>query len=141
MSEELKQEVKQELAKNNKQEPTKNNKEPKQEVKQVTAKHEGRVRAGKKLAAWNKKQKEDLRKNLVSGDQEPTSPHKSMDNTYIYGVGTLAVLALGVGVWYKFTTTNGGESHRPAVHPEVQQDKRSPPPSSKQQIDFFKMKA
>lgn len=96
----------------------------------ITKKNEGRVAASKRLAEWNRKNKADLQKNMgkssSSDDQEPASgPHKSMDNVYLYGVGTLAVLAIGVGVWYKFAGKNGGESHKPTPEPQ-QKDKPHP---------------
>ena len=86
--------------------------EQKQEVTKV--KNPGRIQAGKRLVEWNRKNKENLTKNLK---QEPdqdsssqnqvnlstsTSAVKSYD-AHMYGVGILTILAIGcIVLYYKY---------------------------------------
>jgi hypothetical protein len=85
---------------------------------QVTKlKSEGRVASGKRLAEWNRKIKEDLLKKTQepkAGAQEPeagniqdtqvvdqvTSAAGSYEEVSVIGVGALAVLAIGLMVFF-----------------------------------------
>ena len=84
---------------------------------QVTKeKNTGRVKAGHRLREWNRKNKEDLLKNQkqkpiegklsVEPSEISTTKHvevgtnKSYD-VYMYGVGILVILGVGVLVYFK----------------------------------------
>ena len=79
-------------------------------------KHSGRVAQGHRLAALMKKRKEILRNKEQSTEQssvqstEQSSVQSSVqstvqsNDTYIYGVGMLAVLAIGVYVFFAYNT-------------------------------------
>ena len=91
-------------------------------------KSEGRVAAGKRLAEWNKKQKENLVKNreevassgdssnLASAPSDQQEP-QSQTSTVFYGGGALAVLAvIGVSValyLYRGKTSDSTPSKAP----------------------------
>lgn len=75
---------------------------------QVT-KNEGRVAAGKRLAEWNRKNKENLIKNkdqvkpsdessASSSPQEQSSAHSNP--TFLYGGGAVIALVLGIAVFF-----------------------------------------
>ena len=71
---------------------------------QVTKpKNEGRVAAGKRLAEWNRKNKENLLKNkeqVESSDNSSAQEPQSQTSTVVYGSGALAVLAvIGVALY------------------------------------------
>ena len=71
---------------------------------QVTRpKNEGRVAAGKRLAEWNRKNKENLLKNegqVESSDNPSAQELQSQTSTFVYGSGALAVLAvIGVALY------------------------------------------
>ena len=71
---------------------------------QVTRpKNEGRVAASKRLAEWNRKNKENLLKNegqVESSDNSSTQELQSQTSTVVYGSGALAVLAvIGVALY------------------------------------------
>ena len=100
------------------------------EIKQVTkVKNEGRQKAGHKLVEWNRKNKEDLKKNQK---QEPTQDDSSVESseistvksseistiksvepseistikwqsndTYMIGVGILSIIAIALLVYFK----------------------------------------
>ena len=95
-----------------------------QEPKQVTKpKHPGRVASGRRLVEWNKKKKEDLLKKTQKPSQEPSQEHhkepdqvslsavKSSNEVY-YGVGALAVVAIGLLVYFKTVKTVKKPSQR-----------------------------
>ena len=71
-------------------------------------KHSGRVAQGHKLAALMKKRKEILRNKEQSTEQSSlqSSVQSTVqsNDTYIYGVGMLAVLAIGVYVFFAYNT-------------------------------------
>ena len=71
-------------------------------------KHSGRVAQGHKLAALMKKRKEILRNKEQSTEQSSVQSSVQStvqsNDTYIYGVGMLAVLAIGVYVFFAYNT-------------------------------------
>ena len=66
-------------------------------------KNEGRVAAGKRLAEWNRKSKENFLKNkeqVESSDNPSAQEPQSQTSTIVYGSGALAVLAvIGVALY------------------------------------------
>ena len=71
-------------------------------------KHPGHVAQGHKLAALMKKRKEILRNKEQSTEQSSVQSSVQStvqsNDTYIYGVGMLAVLAIGVYVFFAYNT-------------------------------------
>ena len=88
-------------------------------------KHPGRVARGHKLAALMKKRKEEILHNkkqsiqqqpvqstqqlsvqssVLSTEQPSVQSSVQSNDTYIYGVGMLAVLAIGVYVFFAYNT-------------------------------------
>lgn len=74
-------------------------------------KSEGRVAAGKRLAEWNRKNKEDLLKNKSqvkssdkssdeSSEQEPTS---QMSSQVWYGGSVAIILGIGIAAFFLYT--------------------------------------
>ena len=88
----------------------------KDQVQKVTTKDPKKVEAGKRLAAWNRKQKEELKaqKSNVTSDQ-------------YYGIG--AILAVGVigGLGYLYRAKKGEVNvvppHQPRTQPRPQTNK------------------
>ena len=96
-----------------------------EEKKTITReKHSGRVAQGHKLAALMKKRKEEILYNkeqsteqstvqskeqskeqssVQSTEQSTVQPTEQSNNTYVYGVGILAVLAIVIAVCVFFT--------------------------------------
>ena len=64
-------------------------------------KHPGHVAQGHKLAALMKKRREEI---LYSKEQSTEQPSVQSNDTYVYGVGILAVLAIGVCVFFTYNT-------------------------------------
>ena len=76
-----------------------------EEKKTITQKkHPERVAQGHKLAALMKKKKEILRNKEQSTVQSTEQSTEQSNDTYIYGVGILAVLAIGVCVFFIYNT-------------------------------------
>ena len=77
-----------------------------EEKKTITReKHPGRVAQGHKLAALMKKRKEEILRNkeqstVQSSVQSTVQSTEQSNDTYVYGVGILAVLAIGVCIFY-----------------------------------------
>ena len=81
-----------------------------EEKKTITQeKHPGRVTQGHKLAALMKKRKEEILRDKEQSSVQPTvqsteqstkQPSVQSNGTYIYGVGVLAVLAIGACVFF-----------------------------------------
>ena len=84
-------------------------------------KHPGRVAQGHKLAALVKKRKEEILRNKERSTQQPTEQFTQQStqestvqstqestvqskDTYVYDVGILAVLAIGVCVFFTYNT-------------------------------------
>ena len=100
------------------------NKKMTEEEKKTVAreKHPGRVAQGHKLAALMKKRKEEILCNkeqssvqrkqqsteqstvqsLVQSTQQSSVPSVQSSDTYVYGVGILSILAIGVCVFFGF---------------------------------------
>ena len=102
-----------------------------EDIKQVTkVKNEGRQKAGHKLVEWNRKNKEDLKKNLK---QEPTQDDSSVESSeistaksseisttkksndvYLYsieiGILCLSLLAIGGLVYFKMPSKSAEET-------------------------------
>ena len=90
-----------------------------EEKKVITReKHLGRIAQGHKLAALMKKRKEEIFRNkerstvqsTAQSTEQPTvqpmaQPSVKSNDTYIYGVGILAVLAIGVCVVFAYNTS------------------------------------
>ena len=103
------------------------NEEQSGEIKQVTkVKNPGRQKSGYKLVEWNRKNKEDLQKNQK---QEPINSQSSVDkspssietseistikcqskDTYMIGVGSLSILAIGLLVYFKMPSKSAEAS-------------------------------
>ena len=91
----------------------------KEEKKTITReKHPGRVAQGHKLAALMKKRKEEILRSkeqsteqstvqstVQSTEQSTEQPSVQSNDTYVYGVGILAVLAIGVCVFFAYNTS------------------------------------
>ena len=81
-----------------------------EEKKTITReKHPGRVAQGHKLAALMKKRKEEILRNkeqstVQSSVQSTVQSTEQSNDTYVYGVGILAVLAIGVCVFFRYNT-------------------------------------
>ena len=77
-----------------------------EEKKLITReKHPGRVAQGHKLAALMKKRKEQILRNKEQSTVQPTVQSTVHANdTYAYGVGMLAVLAIGGCVFFAYNT-------------------------------------
>ena len=81
-----------------------------EEKKTITReKHPGRVAQGHKLAALMKKRKEEILRNkeqstVQSTGQSSVQSTGQSNDTYVYGVGILAVLAIGVCVFFAYNT-------------------------------------
>ena len=78
-----------------------------EEKKTITQeKHPGRVAQVHELAALMKKRKEEILRNKEhSTGQSTEQPSVQSNDTYIYGVGILAVLAIGVCVFFAYNTS------------------------------------
>ena len=73
-----------------------------EEKKLITQeKHPGRIAEGHKLVAMLKKRKEEI---LHSKEQSTVQPSVQSDDTYVYGVAMLAVLAIGACVFSAYNT-------------------------------------
>ena len=80
-------------------------KKKKQKTKKTREKHPGRVAQDYKFAALMKKRKEEILRNkeqstVQSTEQSSVQPIVQSNNTYVFGVGMLAVLAIGVCLFY-----------------------------------------
>ena len=76
-------------------------------------KHPGRVAQGHKLAALMKKRKEEIlhtkEQSIVqpkeqSSVQSAEQPSVQSNDTYVYGVGILSVLAIGACLFFAYNT-------------------------------------
>ena len=98
------------------------------EIKQVTkAKHPGRQKAGYKVAEWNRKNKEDLKKNQKqepsseistakssqsSEESSEISTTKKSNDVYLYSIGILCLSLLAIGglVYFKSPSKSAEET-------------------------------
>ena len=72
-------------------------------------KHPEHVVQGHKLAALMKKRKEEILRNKEQSTVQPTvefteQPSVQSNDTYVHGVGKLAVLVIGVCVFFTYNT-------------------------------------
>ena len=92
------------------------------EKKTITwEKHPGGVAQGHKLAALIKKRKEEILHNkeqstVQSTEQSTEQPSVQWNDTYVYGVAILAVLAIGVCVFFMYIQQEGRTSHPWRTH-------------------------
>ena len=102
-------------------------------MEQVTkTKNEGRVAAGKRLAEWNRKNKEDLLKNKEQVEKVPTTSGAQVvasggqvvaSHIGLYG-GTLLLVGAGIAVYfYAFGYTRQKAPVTPAEPPKIQPKK------------------
>ena len=79
-----------------------------EEKKTITQeKHTGRVAQGHKLVALNKKRKEEILRSREQSIEQSTiesTVQSTVQSNYVYGVGMLAVLAIGVCVFFAYNT-------------------------------------
>ena len=100
-------------------------------------KHPGRVAQGHKLAALMKKRKEEILRSkeqsteqstvqstVQSTEQSTEQPSVQSNDTYVYGVGILAVLAIGVCVFFAYNTTSQAKNKKQANEKKDQPPKR-----------------
>ena len=96
-----------------------------EEKKMITRqKHSGRSAQGHKRAALNEKSKEEIlhskeqsteqqpvQSSVQSSVQQPVQPALQStvrsNDTYVYGVGMLAVLAIGVYIFFAYNNSQG----------------------------------
>ena len=104
----------------------------------VKTKNEGRVAAGKRLAEWNRKNKEDLLKNKnqvsssvtasapsgAAGDTNevsPSAPSGAAGDTFssssVYGIGAAVALA-GIAVLFLWKRNTPNSTQKPVAKPE-----------------------
>ena len=116
--------------------------EEKEEKPMTREKHPGRVAQGHKLAALMKKRKEEILRNkeqsteqskeqpteqskehsteqssaqssAQSTEQSSVRPTAQSNDTYVHGVGMLAVLAIGICVFFKYNKKDHKEPIKP----------------------------
>ena len=100
-------------------------------------KHPGRVAQGHKLAALMKKRKEEILPSKGQSTVQPTEQSTDQssvqstvqstvqsNDTYVYGVGILAVLAAGVCVFFTYQAKNKKQNNDrvEAQHEQKKQD-------------------
>ena len=98
---------------------------------QVTkTKNEGRVAAGKKLAEWNRKKKEDLIKNKnqvsssgeSSADEVSSKSQTALASTFLsssfYGIGAAIALAVGIAMVFLWKHNTPNTTSQPAAEPK-----------------------
>ena len=107
-----------------------------EEKKAITReKHLGRVAQGHKLAALMKKRKEEMlcnkkqstvqstehssvQSSVRSTVQSTEQPSVQSNDTYVYGVGIIAVLAIGVCVLFMYNMKAGQVIHEEPIKPK-----------------------
>ena len=108
--------------------------EEKEEKPMTREKHPGRVAQGHKLAALIKKRKEEILRNkeqsteqskehsteqssaqssAQSTEQSSVRPTAQSNDTYVHGVGMLAVLVIGICVFFKYNKKDHEEPIKP----------------------------
>ena len=108
-----------------------------EEKKTITReKHPGRVAQGHKLAALMKKRKEEILRNKEQSTVQSTE-QSSVQSTeqssvqsngaYVYGVGILAVLAIGVCVFFAYNTSQ-------AKNKKLVNEKQDQPPKRRHML-------
>ena len=89
-------------------------------------KHPGRVAQGHKLAALMKKRKEEILRNKEQSSVQPlvqSTVHSSVQpgaqSGYVYGVGILTVLAIGVCVFFTYKKKSRQVIHEKPIKPKI----------------------
>ena len=96
----------------------------------VKTKNEGRVAAGKRLAEWNRKNKEDLLKNknqvsssvtASTNEVSPSAPSGAAGDTFssssVYGIGAAVALA-GIAVLFLWKRNTLNSTQKPVAKPD-----------------------
>ena len=109
-----------------------------EEKKEITReKHPGRVDQGHKLAALMKKRKEEIlrdkEQSTVQSTEQPTvhstvqsteqpsvQPSLQSNGAHIYGIGTVAVVAIGACVFFAYNKSKNPVRQAQQVKEEVQ---------------------
>ena len=82
-------------------------------------KHPGCVAQGHRLAALMKKRKEEILRNKEQSTEQPTVQSTVQSNgAYIYGVVILAVLAIGVCVFFTYNKKAEQVMHEEPIKPK-----------------------
>ena len=82
-------------------------------------KHPGCVAQGHSLAALMKKRKEEILRNKEQSTEQPTVQSTVQSNgAYIYGVVILAVLAIGVCVFFTYNKKAEQVMHEEPIKPK-----------------------
>ena len=92
----------------------------------VKTKNDGRVAAGKRLAEWNRKNKEDLLKNknqmnssaaVGTNEVSPNTSLSTFSSSSVYGIGAAVALA-GIAVVFLWKRNTSNPTPQPVVKPE-----------------------
>ena len=92
----------------------------------VKTKNEGRVASGKRLAEWNRKNKEDLLKNKnqvssssAAGPNEvsPSTSSSTFSSSNVYSIGAAVALA-GIAVLFLWKRNTPNSTPKPVAKPE-----------------------
>ena len=92
-------------------------------------KHPGHVAQGHRLAALMKKRKKEILCNKEQFTEQPTEQHTeqskvqstkqpTVQSNYVYGVGILAVLAIGVCVFFTYNKKAEQVIHEQPIKPK-----------------------
>ena len=89
---------------------------------QVTTKDPKKVAAGKKLAEYNRKKKEEL-KEQKKNEQESENSAVNLTSNQCYGIGAFAVagaiIIIGYQVWKSKKRGVESFTHNPVIHPQI----------------------
>ena len=113
-----------------------------EEKKVITReKHPGRVAQGHKLAALMKKRKEEILRSKEQSTVQPTEQSSvqssiqstvqssvQSNDTYVYGVDMLAILAIGVYVFFAYSQTKNKKQDNDRPTAQHKQKKQDQPP-------------
>ena len=92
----------------------------------VKTKNEGRVASGKRLAEWNRKNKEDLLKNknqvnpsaaASTNEVSPSTSSSTFSSSNVYGIGATVALA-GIAVVFLWKRNTPNSTPKPVAKPE-----------------------
>ena len=99
------------------------------EVVITRAKHPGRVAQGHRLTALMKKRKEEILRNKEQFTEQPIEQSKvqsteqptvqsTVQSNYVYGVGILAALAIGICVFFTYNKKAEQVIHEQPIQPK-----------------------